>query len=190
MGIATFKEKMKWAKRLIYFDENNYLREKARDRHKIQALINEAEQLFAKSVESSERYYLAGTMGNLYRVIGKLNRSIGYLNVSIQIAIEEDDPIKEMIAKIRLGEALKYANKHQKALGLFNEAIQMAVEHEPFYLDFAYQHKGKCLMEIGKYEEALEALEEAWVIRKSKQNAELLESTRQAIALLTKQLKQ
>lgn len=77
MKNARFREKLKWVPRLVYFDENDYLREKARDKKKIQALIDEAEHLFINEDDSNERFFLAGTMGNLYRVIGKLNRSIG-----------------------------------------------------------------------------------------------------------------
>ena len=46
MKNARFREKLKWVPRLVYFDENDYLREKARDKKKIQALIDEAEHLF------------------------------------------------------------------------------------------------------------------------------------------------
>nr|WP_289038680.1 tetratricopeptide repeat protein [uncultured Allobacillus sp.] len=184
MKNTRFREKLKWVPRLVYFDEDDYLREKARDKKKIQALIDEAEHLFINADDSNERFFLAGTMGNLYRVIGKLNRSIGYLNVSLEIAKEDKDLSKEIIATIRLGESLKYANKHKKALALFEQALHAAYENESAYIDFAFQHKGECLMEMGHYEEAMEAFQDALTIRSSKGNQELVESTEQAIMYL------
>lgn len=83
---------------------------------------------------------------------------------------------------IRLGEVYKYQNQHDKALDLFDEAIMICQEEGVNQsLDFAYQHLGKCLMEMKRYDEAERSLQLALQIRMEKGNAELIHSTRIAL---------
>ncbi|MGE7625335.1 hypothetical protein ACQKMD_20715 [Viridibacillus sp. NPDC096237] len=51
-------------------------------------------------------------------------------------------------------------------------------------LDFALQHKGKCLMELGEWELSLSHFHEALSIRKSKAEPSLIYSTELAIQFL------
>src|SRR5690625_6751464 len=65
-----------------------------------------------------------------------------------------------------LGEALKYDHNHNDALELFNEALIKCSEHGmDLYEDFALQHKGKCLLELNRIEEAFVCFERALEIR-------------------------
>src|SRR5699024_12057168 len=72
----------------------------------------------------------------------------------LKIAVEVKNIRKEIIALIRLGEALKYNGLHQRAIELFNKALDLCKTHNiDEYEDFVWQHKGKCLMELERLNE-------------------------------------
>src|SRR5699024_9602523 len=146
-------------------------------------LIDEAQDLIISS-NKNERYFLYGILGYLYRVTGKPKKAIEYLTFTLDY-FEEKDDIKEVISLIRLGEAYKYDDQHHVALDKFNKALKICeVEQIDEYLDFALQHKGKCLMELTMLEEAVECFLTALDIRKTKENPSLIDSTQQAIDLI------
>ena len=92
--------------------------------------------------------------------------------------MEEGDHTREIISLIRLGEALKYDNKHTDALEKFNRALTLSTETgNQSYTDFALQHKGKCLLELNDVEDALVCFREALNIRKEKGIRSLIDST-------------
>ncbi|WP_238600666.1 tetratricopeptide repeat protein [Metasolibacillus meyeri] len=97
----------------------------------------------------------------------------------------EANPQRKMITLIRLGEAYKYNSQHNEALQLFEDAqaIQRAHKIEN-YEDFIYQHKAKCLMELGDNAQAKEFLKSALAIRKDKGVESLITSTERALQLL------
>ncbi|MGM8215425.1 tetratricopeptide repeat protein [Bacillaceae bacterium W0354] len=179
--MKLIKEKLKWLDRIVYFDQNDFLREKANDHQVLKKIILELEDQFSQEINKDERYFLSGMLGNLYRVYEKPEKAIDYLNISYQLAKEENIMSKKIVTLIRMGEAYKYKGEHVKALSLFNNALQKSYDYEPSYLDFAYQHKGKCLMELGHLEEAMEVFQGALAIRKAKGDEQLIQSTNEAI---------
>ncbi|QOV12378.1 tetratricopeptide repeat protein [Viridibacillus arvi] len=83
---------------------------------------------------------------------------------------------------IRLGEAFKYAGQYEEALKLFDLAIQTLIPTDDCdLLDFALQHKGKCLMELEESDLALSYFQEALCIRNRKEDPSLIHSTQLAI---------
>lgn len=186
MSLEQFKEKLMILNELVYFDENAYLREKARDFREVNVLIQEAEKYLAYD-QMEERYFLNGVLGNLYRITEQPKQAIIYLTRCLDQAVEEQHVIRESITLIRLGEAYKYDEQHEIALKLFNKVLEKCRLNEVNdYIDFAYQHKGKCLMEIGKYDEAEKCFLEALHIRKLKHDGALIDSTEQALQFLKK----
>src|SRR5699024_8733252 len=136
--------------------ENDYLREKTSDPEKIQELIVEAEQLL-KNCDEDSHYFLYGTIGNLLRVSEQPTDAVHYLTLSLQVATEAKDTVREVVTLIRLGEAYKYNEQFKRAFNHFDKALYLCETHEiDTYKDFALQHKGKCLMEVEKYAEAKE----------------------------------
>ena len=90
---------------------------------------------------------------------------------------------------IRLGEAIKYNGNHMKALGIFNEVLDNCkTKNNLLYLDFAIQHKGKCLLELGRMTEAEQCFKEALELRELKGDVSLIESTQQALNFIKKLL--
>ncbi|MFJ5770498.1 hypothetical protein [Psychrobacillus sp. NPDC093180] len=164
----------------IYFDNNHYLRDKCSNENLLREVIKKFEDridsLTARAVElNSEKIFLYGNIGNLYRIVGKTNLAIE----SLQIAITLGES-KQINNVIRLGEALKYDGQHEQALNKFDEAIELCVNNTTF-LDFAFQHKGKCLLELGQTSLAADYFRKAMQIRLIKGDQSLIDSTQKAI---------
>lgn len=183
MEISEFKKNISTINEFIYFDENDYLREKTNNPLKLKQFIADAKYLL--SVNEAEKYYLCGIIGNLYRICEEPQNAINYLNQCLNFSLEEGNIKKEIVSLVRLGEALKYANKHNEALVLFNNALTKCEDNQvDIYLDFILQHKGKSLMELGQLEEAENCFIKTLKIRKIKGDSNLIESTQLALSLV------
>ena len=187
MNLAKFKGKLSLLNDIIYFDTNDYLREKTTNPLKLKKFINEAEALLKVMHNEENRYFLQGTLGNLYRIHGNPKRAIHYLTYCKTFAVEQKNTNREIVSLIRLGEAFKYKEERMRALELFNEAVKKCTKYNTSYLDFALQHKGKCLMEIGNMDEAKECLQEALQLRKVNGEQSLIDSTQQALDFLSEE---
>lgn len=189
MSISQLKEELLLLNEVIYFDQNEYLRERTSSPSKLREVIHSAESLLARGVSKEDKYFLYGAIGNLLRIIGDSKEAINYLSLNLKYSIARGDKTREIISLIRLGEALKYNSNHEIALDKFDKVITLCQESETqSYLDFALQHKGKCLLEVKRVEEAMICFQEAYTIRKQKGNADLLESTDLALRFAQSQL--
>jgi|SRR5690625_1676219 len=184
MNIADFRKKILAINENIYFDKNDYLREKPINPLKLNQFIDEAKDLLS-STNKDDKYFLYGILGNLYRINGQPKKAINYLTYCLDCAVEEKSFTREVISLIRLGEAYKYDDNHRLALDQFNKALEICeIKKLDEYLDFALQHKGKCLMELTRFEDAEECFMKALEIRSIKGDSSLIDSTQQAIDLV------
>ena len=185
MSLSTIKEELILLNETIYFDSNQFLREKSSDPSKIKQVIDKAEVLLERRtnlIAEDEEHFLYGTLGNLYRILGEPKIAVTYLMLNLKYAIEEGNHTREIISLIRLGEALKNDNKHADALEKFTRALALCNETgNQSYTDFALQHKGKCLLELNNVEDALVCFREALNIRKEKGIRSLIDSTQVAL---------
>lgn len=164
----------------IYYDVEDNLREKTNDPEAVLDFLKQVEELLANNREDS--YQLCGILGNLYRILEKPKKAIDYLERALRIANEKHDCEKIAVTLIRLGEALKYNEKHQQAMECFDQAMALIHKNKlDNYLDFALQHKGKCLLELKRYEEAEQYLLKTLKLRKQKEDATLIDSTEQVL---------
>ena len=185
MRIVDFKKSLSSVNEFIYFDSNDYLREKTSNPLKLKQVIADAEYLLKISFEKSEKYFLYGTVGNLYRICEEPQKALNYLNFCLCLALEEGNITREAVTLIRLGEALKYDEKHDEALEFFEKAFIKCKENKlDTYLDFALQHKGKCLMEMGRLDEAEISFIKAFKLREFKGDTTLIDSTKKALDLV------
>ncbi|WP_217586307.1 hypothetical protein [Lentibacillus saliphilus] len=182
----TFKRELTNLMNVIFFDQNRYLRETCTDQERIEHVIQLGETLLVEqSTNNADSFFLRGTLGNLYRIHGMTDRAKAYLTKCLDDARTIRNQAKEIATMIRLGEAMKYGDEHSKALHLFDQAIALCQSGiHPVYLDFALQHKGKCLMELNQLTEAEACFTEALQLRLDKEDPSLIDSTRQAITLL------
>lgn len=184
MDIENLKEKLNAVNDYIYFDKEQFLREKTSHPSMLKQVISQAECLLEKSSEQ-DKYFLNGVIGNLCRINGQPQKAIRHLTYCLHHAVNDGSYTKEIVARIRLGEAFKYNNHHDKAMDCFNKALDLCEIHSiDEYIDFALQHKAKCLMELEKVEEAEECLQITLSLRQEKGDSALIQSTKQAIHLV------
>ncbi|MEI4771886.1 tetratricopeptide repeat protein [Psychrobacillus sp. FJAT-51614] len=185
MRIVDFKKSLSSVNEFIYFDSNDFLREKTSNPLRLKQVISDAEYLLKINIEESDKYFLYGTVGNLYRVCGEPQKALNYLNICLCHALKEGNITRETVTLIRIGEALKYYEKHDEALEHFEKAFKKCKDNKlETYLDFALQHKGKCLMEMGRLDEAVECFIEALKLREFKGDTTLIGSTKEALKLV------
>lgn len=112
-------------------------------------------------------------------------KAIMFLNFCINLVKEEGNIQREVVTLIRFGEALKYDNQQITALRTFEKALDLCIENNLInYEDFALQHKGKYMIELGLLEDAEKCLLRALYLRKLKNDNALIESTQKAIELI------
>lgn len=185
MDIQTVKEELAALLETVYFDEQNFLREQSADPVQLRRVIDLTEQVVKSNVD--ERFFLYGTLGNLYRILGEPKMAIHYLELSLMDAVNTRTARREIVTLIRLGEALKYDGRHEEAMEAFNRATLRCEEtNDAVYRDFVLQHKGKCLVEMHKVDEAMECFKEALMLRVDKGDSALIDSTERALVFARK----
>jgi len=190
MNFSEFKSFLASINEIIYFDSSNHFRENCSNLPQLKQIIIIAEELLDSTNDEEEKYFLMGTLGNLYRILGESEKAIILLTDCITNAIKQKNRNKEIVSLIRLGEAFKYNNNQNKALQIFNDALKKC-EHNnsTIYLDFVLQHKGKCLLELNRIVEAEECLTKALKLRENKGDVRLIKSTQQVLNFIEKMKK-
>ncbi|BDA65879.1 hypothetical protein CAL7716_000450 [Calothrix sp. PCC 7716] len=94
--------------------------------------------------------------------------------------------ISFIVSMIRLAHVYQWQKQYAKSEELFKEAITLCQTKPEIstYLDFAYQHLGKCKFDQKQYEQALHYFEQAKQLRIKKSDSSLIESTQLAINIL------
>ncbi|MEK3979769.1 tetratricopeptide repeat protein [Psychrobacillus sp. FSL K6-2836] len=180
LKIDDLKKEFLSLQSFIYFDENDFLREKCSDEVALQKVIRDFEKAIFEGTNRSqteELIFLYGTIGNLYRIKGEMKPAIEVLSKAVELS----EGNKQISNLIRLGEALKYADQYQQALSIFNAVINQCKQEHSQLLDFAYQHKGKCLLELEEISEAYECFQKAMDLRVRKGDESLIDSTQKAL---------
>lgn len=181
LKIDALKKELLSLQSFIYFDENDFLREKCSNEVALQMVIRDFDRAIFEGTnrsQSEELIFLYGAIGNLYRIKGEVKPAIEALSKAVELS----EGNKQISNLIRLGEALKYAGQHQQALSKFNDAIdQWAKQQSSRLLDFAYQHKGKCLLELEEIREADGCFQKAMYLRVQKGDESLIDSTQRAL---------
>lgn len=132
---------------------------------------------------------MTGLIGEEYRFLGEYETVLPLLEEALAGAQQLGARRLEMVNCIRLATAYQYAGCHNKAEALFRRALELAREPEHAdRLDFALQHLGKCLVEMGRLEEATACFEEALALRQAKGDAGLIASTEQALGVAREKL--
>ncbi len=138
----------------------------------------------ASVVTHRERIGLLGRLGNFERTLGRLNDAETTLHLALSIASSEADFLKYKIANlIRLGHVYQWKKEFECAHQIFDECIETIKGQQSLsgYLDFAYQHKGKCYFDETRYEAAMGCFSQALLLRSNKSDRGLTDSTLFAI---------
>lgn len=138
--------------------------------------------------DDAARLELLGRVGEMERMLGRLDDAIAHLRTARTLARERGDARREITALIRLATALQYHEEHAEADALFRECLAaIARTGERGHEDFAHQHYGKCLVEQGRTVEAVAHFEHALALRQARGDAGLIASTRAALAAVSGQ---
>lgn len=187
MNIDNIKRDFESLRAYMYFDQDQYFREQTKSKYHFIKFIKHSEILLDSTLTLDEQYCIFSFLGYSYRVLNNPTQGIKYFKKCLTICHHQ--PRKQIVTMIRLGEAYKYANSHNKALELFDEAMKISKEYQiEDYKHYIYQHKGKCFLELGDVTLAKDNLHAALRIREEIENDELISSTRQVLDFIHKTL--
>lgn len=133
--------------------------------------------------EPLERLRLQGRLGDLLRTCPQTTEeACTLLSTAVKLSRAEERP-KLLVANLtRLATAHQYANRHEIAAPLFEEALELADDHGLSLMkSFAHQHYGKALVESGQLVAARQHLLEAGSLREAAGDPDLIASTKAAL---------
>ncbi len=101
---------------------------------------------------------------------------------AVDDAVTRGDARAEAASLVRLGTGLQYDGHHAEAVATFGFVLDRASEPDfDAYEHFAWQHLGKCLVEMGRVPEALSAFHRALAVRVLLDDPGLIASSRRAL---------
>jgi len=127
---------------------------------------------------------ILGQLGTFSRRINLLEDAKRYFSEAIELVNEHQLDRRFLIANsLRLAHTFHWDEDYKNAHTIFSEIILICQSKEEFYiyLDFAYQHFGKCLFDEKNYSTALNYFQMAMEIREEKGDQSLIDSTLIAI---------
>ncbi|MEO1634012.1 MAG: tetratricopeptide repeat protein [Cyanobacteria bacterium J06631_9] len=140
-------------------------------------------QLSQPELATTERIRLLGRIGGYTRTLRDLEQAEQALTTALELSKSIENRRFEAVNSIKLAHVYQWQQRYAESEALFETVIvlcQNDAEASP-YLDFAYQHFGKCKFDQQKYAEALACFEQALAIRLKKEDQELIASTDLAI---------
>ena len=141
-------------------------------------------QLDQPGLEIFQRIKLLGRIGGYARTLRDLDRAEQALTTALKLSKAIESRRLAATNSIKLAHVYQWQQRYIESETMFEAAIALCknnLEAAP-YLDFAYQHFGKCKFDQQKYVEALQCFEQALDIRVKKGDPELIASTELAIA--------
>jgi tetratricopeptide (TPR) repeat protein len=140
---------------------------------------------------NSDRIRLLGQLGHYSRLLNRLDEAERYLRQALDLSRQQDARIPLLVNSIRLAHVYQWQGRFDLAEPIFLDAIRLcedpASEYAD-YLDFALQHYGKCLFDMGRYREAEVCFAKALQIRNQKGDPDLIQSTQYALDVVRSRL--
>lgn len=145
--------------------------------------IEQNRPLLAGTYKAPERLRLLTRIGDDYRAIEQYEQALEFSEAGLALARELANRRAEVANLLSLATTYQYLNRHEEAERFFRECLAVVKTHEVKDLeDYTYQHYGKCLVEMGRLDEAIACFERALVLRQAKGEPGLLESTNNALS--------
>ncbi|MFJ5921106.1 tetratricopeptide repeat protein [Kitasatospora sp. NPDC092948] len=151
------------------------------DRDELTIVVGQLRQELDVTTDPARTRLLAREIGIAQMTLGNHDEARTLLRQALDLATSAGNTRSVIAAGINLADAHRYAGDTQTADALYRSALATARSLHPELLDFAHQHFGKHLMELGDHAGALAHLQEALRLRIAKGNAELVESTQAAL---------
>jgi tetratricopeptide (TPR) repeat protein len=129
------------------------------------------------------RLRVVGRIGEGYRMLRRETEALPYLEEAVVLAQRLGNRPARAANLIRQATAHQYLGRHNEAESEFREALQLCAEPGcTGYEDFAWQHLGKCLVEIGRIGEGIDCFKRALARRRAKGDPGLLASTEEVLS--------
>jgi tetratricopeptide (TPR) repeat protein len=165
----------------VYFDDD--LRDVPNNAVEMrQALIFLQSQL-RNDGETNHQIQLFGLIGSYARILQDFVVAQQALMLAVELSEQIGDRQLKTANQIRLAHVYQWQQDYKISEALFEEVIENC-QHDPSlasYLDFAYQHAGKCKFDQQQYEAAQSYFERALLLRHVKGKHSLVDSTQLAI---------
>ncbi|MFD7645761.1 tetratricopeptide repeat protein [Kitasatospora sp. NPDC059795] len=161
--------------------QDDRLRMVPTDRDELTIVVGQLRQELDVTTDPSRTRFLTREIGIAQMTLGNHDEARALLRKALDMATAAGNTRSVVASGINLGDAHRYAGDTQAADALYRSALATARSLHPELLDFAHQHFGKHLMELGDHAGALAHLQEALRLRIAKGNAELVESTQAAL---------
>lgn len=173
----------------FHFDNNLHDIPNAADdmRHAIEFLQAE---LIKHDDNVREQIYCLGLIGSYARMLHDLTVARQALNTAIELSSLMGDDRLILVNRIRLAQVYQWEQRYDLSEALF-EAVLNQCRNTPTlesYLDFAYQHIGKCRFDQAQYEAAKNYFEQALELRKRKGDQSLIDSTQFALNIVQQRI--
>lgn len=143
-------------------------------------------QLDQPALETRQGLQILGRIGIYARILHDFTTAEQVLREAIALGEQADNPIATLVNELRLAHVYQWRGQYNLSNQMFMILIARC-EQQPAladYLDFIYQHAGKNAFDQGLYADALAYFEQAWTLRRQKQNQGLLASTNFALSIV------
>jgi tetratricopeptide (TPR) repeat protein len=130
--------------------------------------------------QKQERARILSRAGEECRLAGRYSDARAHLRDALELARQTGNRQVEVTTLIRLATTLQYSGRYPEAVSLFEQSLALAREIG-WQEDFALQHYGKCLVELGRVEEGIAHFRQALEMRQERGDEGLVESSRRAI---------
>ena len=172
---------------MSYVIDKETLKAYPKDRNVMLLGISYLEAKIHNGQLSLENAKLLSKLGFYYKLTGNYNKSLENQNKAIEIFKYLENKKGLFVSKIRLAQAYEYKSDYVQSNKIFNDLLSEFNENKSdleIYEDFLYQHIGKNYFSQKDYENAFIFFNKALLIRKEKNDSELIESTNLAIRVI------
>lgn len=146
-------------------------------------------KLGQQGLSELESAALMSQIGVYSRIVGDLDTSENMLINTLHIYQDQNKQTHVLHTQLRLATTLQWKGNFTKAEKYYNDITKRILAggersslHK--FLDFAYQHHGKCLFEKSMYKDALEKFMQAMELRVIKGDLNLIQSTEHALKVV------
>lgn len=170
-----------------HFDDN--LRDVPNSPTQMQQAVKFLKSQFDSSLQDIDRQiYLAGLIGVYSRMLHDFSTAEQALTTALSLC-NGNNKLK-IANSIRLAHLYQWQQQYKLSEALLEEVlIQCQSDYRlESYLDFAYQHLGKCKFDQAKYKEAQYYFNLALKLRQKKGDRSLIDSTQLALDLVQKSM--
>lgn len=166
----------------FHFDDN--LREVPNSPAQMQQAVEFLQfQLNNIDNDTRQKISLLGLIGSYARILHDFSTAKLALTSAFELSDSINDNRLKVINLVRLGHLYQWQLQYALSEILFEDAIAQCTNNPELklYLDFAYQHMGKCKFDQAQYKQAQFYFEKALELRKLKNDQSLIDSTQLAL---------